>query len=146
MRNLCDAQLVKWRDHEADRLFGTKDEERSGGGAFLVMRSSVVHGIRRTVFLRVLASNGEGWDHVSVSLADRTPTWAEMEFVKRLFFEEDEVAMQLHVPPKDHVNNHPFCLHLWRPHGGVIPRPPASLVGCAALGTLPRQLPLNAED
>jgi hypothetical protein len=29
--------------------------------------------------LRVIASDGEGWDHVSVSLPDRCPTWEEMK-------------------------------------------------------------------
>lgn len=79
--------------------------------------------------LRVIASAGDGWDHVSVSLPDRPPSWEEMEHVKRLFFRDDETAMQLHVPPADHINHHPNCLHLWRPHEGAIPRPPAYLVG-----------------
>lgn len=81
--------------------------------------------------LRVVASRGEEWDHVSVSRATRCPNWTEMEHVKRLFFKPDETAMQLHVPPSDHVNCHPFCLHLWRPHSVDIPRPPSILVGPA---------------
>jgi hypothetical protein len=105
--------------------------------------------------LAIIASNGMGWDHVSVSRADRCPTWDEMELVKRLFFKDDECAMQLHVPPSDHINCHPNCLHLWRPQTadeiaivkltwgdewpqgypdkspGVIPRPPAICVGPA---------------
>lgn len=79
--------------------------------------------------LRVIASSGEGWDHVSVSRQNRCPNWPEIEHVKRLFFKEDETAMQLHVPPSDHINCHPYCLHLWRPHGIEIPRPPAFMVG-----------------
>lgn len=79
--------------------------------------------------LRVIASSGEGWDHVSVSLPGRCPNWPEMEYVKRLFFKDSEAAMQLHVPPDDHINCHPNCLHLWRPLKGEIPRPPAILVG-----------------
>jgi len=69
------------------------------------------------------------WDHVSVSRANRCPNWPEMEHVKRLFFQDTETAMQLHVPAADHINNHPYCLHLWRPHGVEIPRPPAIFVG-----------------
>src|SRR5699024_6188883 len=68
------------------------------------------------VTLSIVASFGGGWDHVSVSLPNRTPNWAEMEHVKRLFFREDETAMQLHVPTSEHINCHPNCLHLWRPH------------------------------
>lgn len=79
--------------------------------------------------LRVVASAGEGWDHVSVSRDRRCPNWPEMDHVKRLLFHDDETAMQLHVPPKDHVSYHPFCLHLWRPHELAIPRPPAWMVG-----------------
>ena len=78
--------------------------------------------------LRVIASNGEGWDHISVSLANRCPRWSEMEHVKRLFFFPLEVAMQLHVAIDDHISHHPFCLHLWRPHEGAIPLPPARMV------------------
>ena len=38
------------------------------------------------------------------------------------------MAMQLHVPPRDHVNIHPNCLHLWRPQFAMIPRPEAWMV------------------
>lgn len=77
----------------------------------------------------VIASWGAAWDHVSVSYPDRCPTWAEMERVKRAFFRSEETAMQLHVPPADHINVHPFCLHLWRPHDAEIPMPPKWMVG-----------------
>lgn len=78
--------------------------------------------------LHIIAAVGEGWDHVSVDRKMRCPNWPEMEHVKRLFFKEDETAMQLHVPPADHINCHPFTLHLWRPLDREIPRPPAYLV------------------
>ena len=78
--------------------------------------------------LRIIAVSDAGWDHVSVSLSDRCPRWHEMEQVKRLFFEPDEVAMQLHVTPEDHVNIHPYVLHLWRPRDLEIPLPPKAMV------------------
>lgn len=77
---------------------------------------------------RVVASSGEGWDHVSVSLPNRTPNWREMEYIKRMFFKPDEWAYQLHAPPSDHINIHPFCLHIWRPHDVAIPTPPKEMV------------------
>lgn len=92
------------------------------GGAFRIPHHST------GVELRVIASSGGGWDHVSVSLPNRCPNWIEMEFVKRLFFFSDEVAMQLHVPTSDHINFHPHCLHIWRPHGQQIPLPPVEMV------------------
>lgn len=78
--------------------------------------------------LLVIASSGGGWDHVSVSRTNRCPNWPEMEFIKRRFFRDEETAMQLHVPPADHLNCHPYCLHLWRPQDREIPRPPAIMV------------------
>jgi hypothetical protein len=79
--------------------------------------------------LHIIASADCGWDHVSVSRQNRCPNWPEMSYVKELFFKHDETVMQLHVPATDHVNFHPHCLHLWRPHAQEIPRPPIWMVG-----------------
>lgn len=78
--------------------------------------------------LKCVAATGEGWDHVSVSLPDRTPTWQEMDLIARMFFRENETAMQLHGPASEHVNLHAFTLHLWRLVDGKIPMPPKSMV------------------
>ena len=75
--------------------------------------------------MAVIASSGEGWDHVSVSRATRCPNWIEMEQIARMFFEDHETAMQLHVPASDHINKYPHCLHWWRPQQSEIPRPPS---------------------
>lgn len=79
--------------------------------------------------LCVIASDGDGWEHVSVSLRARCPTWEEMDFVKRIFWRDDETVMQLHVPRDRHVNYHEHCLHLWRPTGAEIPLPNPIMVG-----------------
>lgn len=79
--------------------------------------------------LRCIASNGGGWDQLSVSLANRTPTWGEMERMRKIVFRDDEHAYQLGVPEKDHINCHPHCLHWWRPQGMEIPLPPKWMVG-----------------
>jgi len=91
--------------------------------------------------LVIMATAGfdTGWEHVSVSTPRRPPNWQEMCFVKDLFWADDECVMQLHPPKSEYVNNHPHCLHLWKPTRATIPRPPAILVGNAdrrALGTL----------
>ncbi len=78
--------------------------------------------------LRVMATCGLDWDHVSVSRASRCPNWPEMDHVKRLFFHADEVVMQLHVAEDQHISHHPYTLHLWRPHIAKIPLPPSWLV------------------
>ena len=76
----------------------------------------------------VIASDGGGWDHVSVSLPDRCPTWSEMCAIKRLFFAPDEVVMQLHPAERHYRNFHPYCLHLWRPQEQTIPLPDPLMV------------------
>jgi hypothetical protein len=85
------------------------------------------------VRIQVIASSGDPpkimWEHVSVSRQDRCPLWREMCFIKELFFKEEETVMQLHVPMVDWISYHPFCLHLWKPIGVEIPRPPSFLVG-----------------
>jgi hypothetical protein len=85
--------------------------------------------------LLVIASDGVGWEHVSVHVQDaktrerRTPTWEEMCHIKDLFWDGEDVVMQLHPARSEYVNNHPHVLHLWRPTGAMIPTPPSILVG-----------------
>lgn len=69
------------------------------------------------------------WDHVSVTVSNRCPNWQEMCFIKDLFFEDEEPVMQLHPPKSEYINNHEYCLHLWRPTNKEIPLPPSILVG-----------------
>lgn len=81
----------------------------------------------------VVASDGEGWEHVSVSLPNRTPNWREMCFIKDLFWGEDECVVQYHPPKSAYVNNHPNCLHLWKQVGKEFEMPPSILVGLKEL-------------
>lgn len=79
--------------------------------------------------MHIIASSDLGWEHVSVSRKRRCPNWIEMSHVKSLFFQDGETVMQLHVAAADHINDHPYCLHLWRPLDQEIPLPPKWMVG-----------------
>ncbi len=79
--------------------------------------------------LAVIASDGEGWEHVSVSTSFRCPTWEEMCAVKAMFWDTEDCVVQYHPPASDYVNHHPYCLHLWRPIGVTMPAPPSWMVG-----------------
>lgn len=83
------------------------------------------------VVLFVHASDGLGWEHVSVSVPgrDRCPTWAEMAYVKSLFWGDEDVVVQIHPRKSEYVNHHPYCLHLWRESGKDSPTPPWWMVG-----------------
>lgn len=112
------------------------DDSIGNNGAFFVP-----NGIGRAP-LQVIASDGlvvpdehqalAGWEHVSVSLPDRCPTWAEMCRIKELFWDDEDTVVQFHPPRSQYVNNHLYCLHLWRPLHAAIPLPPSILVGVVA--------------
>jgi len=121
--------------HRKGGIFGMKNFEKiknnfemflveagEDGAAFQFTFSKIV--------FRVVASFGDGWDHVSVSLdKPRCPTWGEMCFIKDLFFEPEEVVMQLHPARSEYIDVHPHCLHLWKPQSTTIPTPNKGLVG-----------------
>lgn len=100
-------------------------------GAFFIPRG-------RTM-LTIIASAGDEstgitWEHVSVRAEDykgsRCPIWAEMCFVKDLFWNEEECVVQYHPARSEYVNQHPHVLHLWKqPLGTELPRPPKIAVG-----------------
>lgn len=69
-----------------------------------------------------------GWDHVSVSLKHRCPTWEEMDWIKRLFWEPNDTVVQFHPPESKHVSVHPYCLHLWRCIREEFPMPPITAI------------------
>lgn len=77
----------------------------------------------------VVWSNGGGWDHVSVSWSNRTPTWGEMCVVKDIFFYPEETCIEYHPAQSEYVNQHPNCLHIWRPQNTELPKPPTWMVG-----------------
>ena len=85
--------------------------------------------------INCIASDGSGWQHVSVTISStkicvhRCPTWEEMCFVKNLFWGHEETVMQLHPPKSEYVNNHNYCLHLWKPDNTLIPLPDSLMVG-----------------
>ena len=74
-----------------------------------------------------------GWEHVSVSVVhkgqQRMPTWNEMCMVKDQFWDEEDVVMQFHPKKSEYVNNHEYCLHLWRKNGENAETPPSILLG-----------------
>lgn len=87
------------------------------------------NGLFRIGQMTIIASDGEGWEHVSVSFVNRCPTWEEMCAVKNVFWPVEDAVVQFHPAKADYVNHHPYCLHMWRPTDGGFPVPPAWMVG-----------------
>lgn len=98
-------------------------EADGNNGAFLIY-----HRPTKTD-LFCIASDGAGWEHVSVSIATRCPVWEEMCFIKDTFWSREDCVVQFHPPDSEYVNNHKFCLHLWRPTEFSLMIPNSLLVG-----------------
>lgn len=83
--------------------------------------------------IRCIASDGGGWQHVSVSQGDTEadiPSWKVMSKVKELFWEDEDVVIQIHPKKSEYVNYHAATLHLWRcADGREQPTPPSIMVG-----------------
>lgn len=116
----------RWRIRSG---YMASDESNGNNSVFFVPRRPGMNPLRVIASDGALEDGATPWEHVSVSLPDRCPTWSEMCAVKRLFWDDDDTVVQFHPPRSEWVNNHEFCLHLWRPVGVEVPRPPALLVG-----------------
>lgn len=128
MKNLNFPPFPNWRDTspEVVTIFGSTGNEREG--AFYLPKGTRFDGYQAHMDLGVIASAGEGWDHVSVSGKNRTPNWNEMMLIHRIFFMEYEITMQFCVPKGEHINIHPNVLHLWRSWDQPFTLPPAGWV------------------
>ena len=96
-----------WRHHEAQEPVATWLTHPDG---------------RRVMISVLIEADGHPWLHVSVSHAQRLPTYAELADTKRAFVGPERKAIQVFPAETEHVNVHPFCLHLWcRLDGSSLP-------------------------
>lgn len=75
--------------------------------------------INEQVFKVLAGIEPDGWEHVSVSLPDRCPTWDEMCRVKDMFFEPEEQCIQIHPRHSEYINLSEHCLHIWKPPAAI---------------------------
>lgn len=105
-----------------NRYLEIKKEGQDGfGGTFYDKKSRC--------YLNFIMSWGAGWEHCSVSMPTRTPSWDQMCAIKELFFKDDEWCVEYHPAKKDYINHMPYCLHIWRPIDKELPTPPSIMVG-----------------
>ena len=101
-------------------------DEYGNNGCF-----SIKQAYGKKSLIMIQASDGMCWEHVSISLplANRTPTWEEMCYVKGLFWDDDDPVIQIHPAKVHYVNYAKNCLHLWRSKDSAQALPPSILVG-----------------
>jgi hypothetical protein len=118
---------------QAPEYYRTRGSRDMGNNGFFIFPHYKVDNYE----IRFQISDGEGWEHVSVTIgakgkaATRCPTWDEMCWVKSQFWNEDECVIEYHPPKSEYVSCHPFCLHLWKPIGIELPLPNSIFVGPA---------------
>lgn len=59
------------------------------------------------------------WIHLSIAKRDQMPTYDELATAKRLFVGDDIPGYFVFAPKAEHVNLHPFALHVWCPIDSV---------------------------
>lgn len=79
--------------------------------------------------LNFIFSYQMGWEHLSVSMPNKTPSWEQMCKMKDIFWNKNEACVQYHPKEEDYVNMHSHCLHIWKPVNDTLPTPPHILVG-----------------
>lgn len=57
--------------------------------------------------------DGHKWLHTSYSRKSRIPTYEDTVFIKNNFIGKDKKAVMIFPEESEHINIHPFCLHLW---------------------------------
>jgi len=102
-----------------------KSSQESGNNGFFEIK------INNQLTFRVIASDGYGWEHVSISLikSNALPTWADMCLIKNIFWSKNDTVIQYHPAEKDYINLEENTLHLWRPTRQALPTPPSYLIG-----------------
>lgn len=103
-------------------LFITAETENDGMGGYYY--DSITNKRLNFIFSYQL-----GWEHLSVSMPSKTPSWEQMCRMKDIFWNEEEACVQYHPKKEDYVNMHPHCLHIWKPTDEALPTPPHFLVG-----------------
>lgn len=124
---------IKFGDSISEGIFMKTIKEIKENPKLEILQAGIdgISGILHMAGLRhctVVASWGGGWEHVSVCPSNRLPDWTEMCAIKDMFWNDDEVVMQLHPAKSNYVNLMPNCLHLWKPIGQEIPVPPTLYV------------------
>ena len=69
-------------------------------------------GLRAMMGILIELDN-KAWLHVSVSREHKIPSYQDLLFAKNTLIGAEKKAIQVFPPATEHVNIHPYCLHLW---------------------------------
>jgi len=93
-----------------NQLMGVSVADPFAGGIAVYLHNT---GLKVLFSADPLSDPGKIWLHVSLSQKRRVPTYEEMTTVKKIFIGPTRQAVQIFPPEDEHINIHPYCLHLW---------------------------------
>jgi len=113
------------------RTYGTGDHDGNKGAFEIPLENNRL--------MIIIADDGldapepHQWEHISVRIVDNdgsnvTPSWADMNAAKNVFWDAEDCVVQFHPPRSQYVNRHPHVLHMWRSVNWRMPQPPKWMV------------------
>jgi hypothetical protein len=83
-------------------ILASQKATHGNNGMFLIpLRDPATQAVLQA---RAMASDQEGWEHVSVSFQSKTPSWDVMCTIKDLFWGPTDWVVQYHPPEREYVN------------------------------------------
>lgn len=83
-----------------------------------------------SVIVSTAPFDGVEWTHASMAnAARRVPTYEQMCLLHRAVWGDDGESYEVHPPLSDHVNLHPYALHLWGRADGKRVLPNFGIIG-----------------
>lgn len=76
-----------------------------------------------------------GWNHVSIHLQNdlgecitKVPSHEDMQVIRNLFFNSEDLVQEFHPEKKDYINNHSYTLHLWESTEEKVEKPNSNIL------------------
>lgn len=85
-------------------------ERRRDGASYVV---TTERGWMTVIASACQESDGKRWVHLSCAYPSRLPTWTELTMIRDVLLGAHAKTIQVLAPKSEHVNIHPYCLHLW---------------------------------
>lgn len=106
---LTAVETERKRIHQALQRQGRRLDRGTDGEAWHIA------GDLQVIWSVSMEADGQYWLHVSARAKKRIPTYQELTRIKTLFIGDDRIAYHIFAPANEHVNIHPYVLHLWAP-------------------------------
>jgi hypothetical protein len=111
-QRLADGTITNPIPYLPSLPYGVIQEERTPTtAAHRALRCGTRSGL--LILSAIAIYDDRAWYHVSFSRGDRIPSYQDATWVKQYWFGDNVAAIQVFPAASEHVNTHPYALHLW---------------------------------